>query len=219
VAAFALVGAGLLGPDGLGERDHAPGHALPVEDAWHRRARLDQHQLGRAAADIEDHRRTDAVFEQDVAAEHRQPRFLLRRDHVEPDAGLLPHALDEGRAVARPPARLGRDRTRKPHVASAQLVGADVKRGERPVHRFLAEPSGPGQPLAEPHHAAERVDDHEVLLRRAGDQQAAVVGAEIDRGVGLARARSGWVERAPSQVALGDDGAVAFLPVAGGAGA
>ena len=39
---------------------------------------VDQHQLGRAAADVEDQRRAVAGLEQLVAAEHRQPRLFLR---------------------------------------------------------------------------------------------------------------------------------------------
>ena len=78
-----------------------------------------------------------AVLEQDVAAEHRQPRFLLRADHVERDAGLVAHPLDELGAVARAAAGLGGDRAGEVDVAAAQLVGADLERAERAVHRLL----------------------------------------------------------------------------------
>ena len=39
---------------------------------------VDQHQLGRAAADVEDQRGAVARLEQLVAAEHGKPRFLRR---------------------------------------------------------------------------------------------------------------------------------------------
>ena len=41
------------------------------------------------------------------------------------------------------------------------------------------------QPFAQPHDAAEGIDDDEVLARRTRDQQPAVVGAEVDRRIGL----------------------------------
>ena len=63
----------------LGQRHDAPRRAPPAADPRRVLALLDQHQLGRAAADVEDQRRAVAGLEQFVAAEHRQPRFLLRR--------------------------------------------------------------------------------------------------------------------------------------------
>src|SRR3546814_15900190 len=40
---------------------------------------------------------------------------------------------------------------------------------------------------SQPDDAAEGVDHHEVRFGRLGDQQAAIVGAKVDRGIGLAR--------------------------------
>ena len=154
-------------------------------------AAFDQHQLGRSAADVEDHRRAFARLKQQVATQHRQPRFFLGRDDVEQDPGFLTHPLDEFGAVLRPAARLGRDRAGQVDVAAPQLVGADLQRAQRAVHRRLAEPSGLGQPFAQPHHPAEGIDDDEVLTLGAGDQQPAIVGAQVDRGKGLAMERSG----------------------------
>ena len=76
-------------PTALGQRHDAPRHAVPVEDARAPARRdIDQHQFGRSAADVEDQRRAVARLEQRMAAEHRQPRFLLGGDDVERDAGL-----------------------------------------------------------------------------------------------------------------------------------
>ena len=170
---------------GFGQRDDPPGHALPVENARHGVGAFDQHQLGRAAADIEDQRRPVAGFEQDMAAEHRQPRFLARGDDIERNPGFEPHPLDELLAVRRPAARLGRDRAGEMDIAAAELVGADLQRPQRAVHRRLVQPPGLGHALAQPDDPAEGIDDGEILARRPGDQQAAIVGAEIDRGIGL----------------------------------
>jgi hypothetical protein len=62
----------------LSVSETTPGHALPVEDAGHRFGRVDEHHLGRAAADVEDHRRAFAMFEQDMAAQNGQPRLPAR---------------------------------------------------------------------------------------------------------------------------------------------
>ena len=93
--------------------------------------------------------------------------------------------LDEILAIGRLAAGFGRDRAGEMDIAPPQLVGADVQRAQRPVHRRLAQPPGLRQPFAEPHHPAEGIDHGEIFARRPRDQQAAIVGAEIDRGIGL----------------------------------
>ena len=90
------------------------------------------------------------ALQQHVAAEHRQPRLLLRRNDVEYDAGLLAHTLDEFGAVGGPAARFGRDRARQVDVAAAKLVGADLQGVERPRHRRVAQPARTGKPFAQP---------------------------------------------------------------------
>jgi hypothetical protein len=94
---------------------------LPVEDAGHRLGRVDEHHLGRAAADVEDHRRAFAMFEQDMAAQHGQPRLFLRGDDVEADARLAIDAIDEFGAVGRAPTGLRRHRAGQMDIALAQL--------------------------------------------------------------------------------------------------
>ena len=150
-------------------------------------ALLDQHQLGRSAADVEDQRRPVAGLEQLVAAEHREPRFLLRRDDVERDPGLVAHPLDELAAVAR---RGGRPRSR-PSATARRCAAAACRRRSpsAPTARSIAssrQPAGLRQPLAQPDDARESVDDGEAAVARAGDQQPAIVGAEVDRAIGVA---------------------------------
>ena len=182
----------------FGERHDAPGRAVPVDHArGFTGLRLDQHQFGRAAADIEDEGRAVARLDQRVAAEHRQPCFLLGRDDVEMDAGLGISARDEVRAVGRLAAGLGGDRAGERDVAPLQFVGADAQRGDGAVDRRIAQPPGGGEPFAEPHDAREGVDHREPLALWPRDQQAAIVGAEIERGI-MARfgpAPSRWGRR------------------------
>ena len=109
----------------FGQRHHPPRRRPPGADARVFLAMFDQHELGRAAADVEDQRRPAAGLEQFVAAEHRQPGFLLRRDDVERDPGFAAHPLDELAAVDRAATGLGGDRAGDADVAADQFVGAD----------------------------------------------------------------------------------------------
>jgi hypothetical protein len=84
-------------------------------------------------------------------------------------------------------------------AAPPQLGAAHAQRRDGARHRRLAERTGDGDPLAEPYDAAERVDDAEGAALPARDQQAAIVGAEIDGGVDRSRvattapvSRRGW---------------------------
>src|SRR5690606_31981789 len=117
----------------FGQRDHAPGRGMPVEDAWDRPARFDQHEFSRATANVENHRRSYAVLEQDVAAQHGEPRLLLRADDVEHDARFAPHPFDEEFAVVGPATGFGCDRAREVDLALPELVGADSERRYRTV--------------------------------------------------------------------------------------
>jgi len=69
-------------------------------------------------------------------------------------------------------------------LVAAQLRGADLERRDGALDRGRAEPAGRFEAFAEPHDARERVDDLQAagaLLAR--DQQAAIVGPEVERGV------------------------------------
>ncbi len=117
--AHALVGLDPVGPlerlaaFAFGQRDHAPWRAPPGVDPRPGIALVDQHQLGRAAADVEDQRRSVPGLEQFVAAEYREPRLFGRRDDVEHDPGFAANALGELPAVGGAAAGFGRDRARQ----------------------------------------------------------------------------------------------------------
>src|SRR3546814_4920459 len=97
---------------------------------------LDQHQFCRAPTDIEDHCRAHPLFEQNMTAEHREPRFLARADDIERDAGLLADPLDEGRPILGAAAGFCRHRTGEEDVAAHELVRTDPQGRERAVPSF-----------------------------------------------------------------------------------
>ena len=72
---------------------------------------------------------------------------------------------------------------------AAHLVAADLQRLDRALDRRLAQPAGLRKPLAEPDDARERVDDPKSVGGRPRDQQPAIVGAQIQRGIRAAAAR------------------------------
>ena len=155
---------------------------MPVEHLRAVAMRVDQHQLGRSAANVEHQGRIVARLDQRVAAEHRQPRLFLGRDDVEQDARFGIGARDEVCAVAGAAAGFRCDGAGQRDVAALQFVGADLERGDGTVDRRVAQPPRSGQPLTQPHDAREGVHHREAVTLRAGDQQAAIVGAEIEGG-------------------------------------
>src|SRR3546814_3406812 len=70
---------------------------------------------------VEDERGAVARLQQRVAAQHRQPRLLLRADDVEGDAGFAIDALDEFGPVGGAAARLRRDRAGQGDRKSTRL--------------------------------------------------------------------------------------------------
>src|SRR6202012_5816719 len=66
------------------------------------------------------------------------------------------------------------------------LVAADLQRLDRATDRSLADAARGGDALAEPDDAREGVDHAKTAAGRPGDQQAAIVGAEIERRIGRA---------------------------------
>jgi len=127
--------------------------------------------------------------ERRTAGDH-QPCLLGSRDDLELDADFVAHPVEEGSAIIGAAARLGRDIAAGGDPALTDLAGAHPKRLDRARHRRLGELATVGQPLAQPHDAGERIDHAKAAARRPGDQQPAIVGAEIERRIiGLRLAR------------------------------
>ena len=158
---------------------------MPVKHLGDRAARVDQHQLGRSATDVENQRGIVTRLDQGVAAEDSQTRFLLGGDDVEVDAGFLQRTGDKGRAVRGAPARLGRDRARQRDVAALQLVGANAQRSDRAFDRGIRQLAARRQSFTQAHDAREGVNDGKAAALRPRDQQPAIVGPQVQRGKGL----------------------------------
>src|SRR5262249_13228385 len=131
-------------------------------------------------------------IEQRRTADHGQRRLGLAVDHLQLDAGLGGDTLAEMVGISGGAAGLGRDQPQPARLAEPDLVTADRQRRNRPFYRRLADGAGGGDALAEPDDAGEGIDHAEPVARGTGDQQPAIVGAEVQRSVdgGLSRCRS-----------------------------
>ena len=116
---------------------------------------------------------------------------------------LLGDAGAEFGAVDRGAAGLGGDQARAGDAAVAHLVAADGQRLDRARDRGVADAAGRRDALAQPDDAGERVDDAEAVAGRARDQQPAIVGAEIERGIGRTRTSGPPCPPVVTRVAIG----------------
>ena len=174
----------------LGQRDDADRQRRPADDVRLRRpapagARTaEPHQFRRAAADVEQDDARRRRIEQLGAAGRRQPRLGRRIDDLKLETGLFGDALAECLAVLGGAAGLGGDEAGAHNAARVHLVAADLQRLDRALNRRLADAARGGNALAEPDDAGECVDDAKAVAGGPGDQQAAIVGAEIERRIG-----------------------------------
>ncbi len=103
---------------------------------------------------------------------------------VEPD--LLGNAIAEFRPVLRHPARLGRDQPGAGHAAAAHFFAAYFERRNGTHDRRLADATGDRHAFAQPDDARKRIDHAEGISARAGNEQPAIIGSEIEGGIGVA---------------------------------
>ncbi len=176
----------------FGQGDDAPGRALPVDDAAVARAIAKQRQLGRPAADVEDERRAVARFEQRLAAQHGEARFLARRNDIELDPRLIVDPRHELRAVCGLATSLGGDRSRQHDAAAPQLVRADGQSRNGSLDGGIGETAGRRQAFAQAHDTRERVDDDEAVAFWPGNEQTAIVGTQVE---GSEIATQAWAVR------------------------
>ena len=147
-----------------------------------------------AAADIEDQSVRHLGVEQGRAAVETERGLLAVGDDLKLDAGLLLDAIGEVAAVARLAAGFRRHRPRARDAALFHFARADLEGVDGALHGRFGQPTVLHQAFAKPHDAGEGIDDTETLRRRARDQQAAVVGPQVDRAVDVGRA---WCRPAP----------------------
>ena len=122
--------------------------------------------------------------QQPCAAGDHQPCLLAGRDDLDLDAGRLAHPYQELGAIGGAAAGLGSDVAAGADAALPQLVGADLEGIDGARHCRLRQPAARRQPFAEPDDAREGLDDLEAGLRFLRHQQPAIIGAEIERGIG-----------------------------------
>ena len=68
-------------------------------------------------------------------------------------------------------------------AAPPHLVGADLERVDGAAHGGVGQPARAQHAFAETDDAGERVDDEKAAARGLGDQQPAIIGAEIERAI------------------------------------
>ena len=144
---------------------------------------VQQDELRGAAADVEHEDEVAAWVDERRRAGHRQPRLHLGCQDLDLEAEPVADAREELSAVLGDAAGFRGDEARAPHLGAAELGGADLERIQRARHGGFRQPPRLADALAEADNAREGIDDAEAAARRAGEQQAAVVGAEVERAV------------------------------------
>ena len=147
---------------------------------------LDPDQFGRTAADIEQDGAAPLRIEQRRATDHRQRRFGFAIDDLEPDAGRGGDPIPKTVGVRRRAAGFGRNQSQPFGSPQFDLVAANAERRDGALDRGLADAAGCGDPFAEPDDAREGIDHAEAVAGRTGDQEAAIIGAEIQRRIDAA---------------------------------
>ena len=193
----------------LGEGDHANRQRHPGLDLGEWRAAprgrrtLEADQFRGAAADVEQEHAIGLRVDQRGAAGGRQPRFGLTVDDLQLKSHLLGDAGTEFGAVDRCATRLGGDQLRPRHATIAHLVAANGQRFDRTGDRGIADAAGCRYTLPQPDDAGEGVDHTKAVAGRARDQEPAIVGAEIERGVGRTRMSGLALPTVVTRVAIG----------------
>ena len=156
----------------------------------------EQDELGGAAADVEQDDAARLRIHQRRAAGGGEVGLGLAVDDLELDADALADDGEELGAVLGGAASFRGDQAGAGHRPVAHLVPADSERRHRAGDRGIGQPPGRRDALAEPDDAGKRVDHTKAVAGRPRDQQAAIVGAEVEGGVGLAFAFGGGAEPA-----------------------
>ena len=177
----------VLAAEMLGQRHHAERDRHPGLDARDgvllAGIAFDSHQFGRAAADIEQDRAPPVRIEQRRTADHGERGFRLAVDDFEMDAGFGGDPVAKAFRICRRAAGLGRDHPQARRLFRPDLVAANPQGRDRALDGGLADTAARRNALAQPDDARKRIDDAEAVAARAGDQQAAIVGAKIERRV------------------------------------
>ncbi len=193
----------------LRERDDPDRQRRPRFDLRQRRPAsgrgrtVEPDELRGAAADVEQDDSVRARIDQRRAAGGRQGRFGFTIDDFELETDLRGDAGAEFSTVGRRTTCLGRNQPRPGNAAISHLVAADGERSDGTVDRRIADAAGGRDAFAQPDDAGERIDDTEAVVGRARDQEPAVVGAEVERGIGRSRATVAALRAVVARMAVG----------------
>ncbi len=143
-------------------------------------ADADDRDFRRTAADIKQHDGAGLATDQRRAAGHGKPRLGFAIDDFELEPGFLSDPRQKCLAVFGSAAGFGGN---QPHAADRpvrKFRRAHAQGIDGAIHRFRRQATACSQPLAQTDNARKRVDDPELARpRRLGDQETAIVGAEI----------------------------------------
>src|SRR5664279_4512182 len=177
----------------LGQGDHterhrhprlgARGGVLPVRIA------LDPDQFGRPAADVEQNSAPALRIQQRRTADDGECGFRLAVDHFKSDAGLGRDPIPKAVGVQCRAAGFGSDQPQALGLSGADFVAANAQCGDGAVDRGIADVTGRRDALAEPDDSRERIDHTKAFAGRSGDQEAAIVGAEVQRRINAGSGR------------------------------
>ncbi len=140
-------------------------------------------KLGGAAANIHHQGGVSALVQQVQTAGDGELRLLPGRDDLQLQAGLFGHAGDEFRPVLRRAAGLGGDGPELQDPTAAHLLRADLQGRKRPFHGDFRQSAGLGQPLSQAHDPGIGLHHPEAAPSGRGDQQPAIVGAQVQRAI------------------------------------
>ena len=175
----------------LGECDDANRQRGPADDIGRRRASptvfrgpVEPHQFRRPAADVEQNDARCGGIEQLGATGRGEPRLGGGVDDLQFDARLPGDAAAELFAVLGGAAGCRGNEPGADNIPRSHLVAADLERLDRAHESRLADPAGRGNAFAEADNAGERIDDPEAVGGWPRDQEPAIVGAEVERGIG-----------------------------------
>src|SRR5262249_2548008 len=149
-----------------------------------RRRTAEPDKLRSAAANVEQHDGVGPRIHQRRAAGRRQRGLGFAVDDLELEANLAGDTGTKFTPIGGRPTGLGRDQPRPGDAAIAHLVATDRERPHCTMYRRIADAPRDREPLAESDDARERIDDAEAVAGGASHPEPAVVGAEIEGGIG-----------------------------------
>src|SRR5262249_47576267 len=174
----------------LGQRHHAVRDRGPTADlrqGWSSAALLrasKPHYLRRAAADIEQNRAISLRIDQRRAASCSEPRFRLAIDDFERKAQFVRDTTEKLHAVLGRATSFCRDQAGAGHALVLHLVAANGQRCYRARNGGVAQAPRRLHAFTQSNAAGKCIYDAKAFSGWTRHQQPAIVGPEIERGIG-----------------------------------